>query len=141
MLSVTKQLVRKCISLWCVEETRNSDQVQQLAEKLLWLTHATRLCTHVDSGKQALMGLINFREFHSLNSFWNFLNLSLFMCHRLNPCWKSWEINQVFKPILILNNIWELLRIILFKPIFQFLLGWQTFLLNYFYKIDNLSRY
>jgi hypothetical protein len=44
--------------LWCVEEMKNPDQVQQLAKELLWLVHAIRLWTHaVNNKKQASRGL------------------------------------------------------------------------------------
>jgi hypothetical protein len=44
--------------LWCVEEMRNPDQVQQPVEKSLWLAHITRLWIHiVDSKKQTSKGL------------------------------------------------------------------------------------
>jgi hypothetical protein len=109
---VTEQLVRKCMSLWCVEEMRNLELWPSAAtcwKIAMAYTYATRLCTHVDSGKQALMGLIAWILLSGwdLNQvIWgvccskvrNFLNPSLFMCHHWNPCWKScWEINTGFQ--------------------------------------------
>jgi hypothetical protein len=56
--SATNWLMTKVHWLWCVEEMKNHDQMQQFVEKSLWLVHIVKLwiCV-INSKKQTLKGL------------------------------------------------------------------------------------
>jgi hypothetical protein len=53
-----QMLMTRVHYLWCLEEIRNPDQMQQPIEELLLLVHTARLWTCIiDNKKQALRGL------------------------------------------------------------------------------------
>jgi hypothetical protein len=52
-----QMLMKKVHYLWCLEEMRNPNQMQQPIEESLWLAHTTRLSTCIiDNKKTSIEG-------------------------------------------------------------------------------------